>query len=139
MPRLTNSEIDTCEDSLGCTVPGLYRKLLVEIGHGTVSPTAEIYHPLSVRDLYEPFFDNPERLFAPYFPFGCEKYLQEIWVIDASRERAASIWHETVPDDWPEEEWLSYEDWVAKYLNPQLTDRDSSEPPNPQIPKSLNP
>jgi hypothetical protein len=60
--------------------------------------------------------DDPDQLFAPYFPFGCDNGKQEMWVIDGARERAATIWHETVPGGWPEEEWLSYEEWVAQNL-----------------------
>ena len=41
-------------------------------------------------------------------------------MIDAKSEMAASIWHETVPDDWPDEEWLSYEDWIMKYPEPEM-------------------
>ncbi len=41
------------------------------------------------------------------------------WVVDSNRELAASIWHETLPDDWPDESWLDYADWVMKYI-PQL-------------------
>ena len=66
--------------------------------------------------LYEPFFDDPAQIFAPYFPFGCNDYDQELWVIDADKERAATIYHETVPDDWPAEDWLSYDDWLGQYL-----------------------
>jgi hypothetical protein len=116
VPKLTNAEIDDIERTLGHTLPGLYRKLLVELGYGGFGLAAEIYHPSRVRELYEPFFDDPTQLFHPYFPFGCQNKKQEMWVIDASAERAASIWHETVPDDWAEEEWLPYEQWIEEYL-----------------------
>jgi hypothetical protein len=89
------------------------------MGPGALGREAEIYHPLAVRELYEPFFDDPRQLFNPYFPFGCQNTKQEMWIIDASIEKAASIWHETVPDDWPEEEWLDYETWIARYLEPE--------------------
>ena len=118
MPLLSNSEIDVIEQSLGVTLPGLYRKLLVESGFGAVSDHTQIYHPNEVRALYEPFFDQAGQLFAPYFPFGCDNDEQTLWIIDAEQERAATIWHETVPDDWPEEDWLAYEDWIRQNLSP---------------------
>ena len=120
MTPLTNPEIDEIEKSLGHKLPGLYRRLLFEMGPGPVGSHAEIYHPLVVRDLYEAFFDDPAQLFNPYFPIGCQNQTQELWVIDASIENAASIWHETIPDDWPDEEWLPYETWVERYLEPEL-------------------
>lgn len=120
MTRLGNAEIDAIERALGCRLPGLYCKLLVEEGYGPLGDSAEIYHPAEVRKLYEPFFDDPARLFDPYFPFGCQNATQELWVIDASTERAASISHETVPDDWPGEEWLPYERWIQECLEPEL-------------------
>jgi hypothetical protein len=103
----------------------LYRKLLVEVGFGSYgqrsdsksNTTKELYHPAAVRGLYEHFFDDPAILFHPYFPFGCNNGEQELWVIDATAERAASIWHETVPDDWSEEKWLDYDEWVAKFID----------------------
>lgn len=113
---LTNPEIDNIETSLNVTLPGLYRKLLVEIGPGDLPSGNRIYHPNEIRKLYEPFFDDPTQLFAPYFPFGCDNQRQELWVIDADRELAASIWHETVPDDWPDEEWLEYDQWIMHVL-----------------------
>jgi hypothetical protein len=118
MAAMTKNEIDSIERELGITLPGLYRRLLVEIGPGKVGDAARIYHPGEIRALYEPFFDDPGQIFHPYFPFGCHDAKQELWVIDAAAERAASIWHETVPDDWPEEQWLSYEQWVERYLGP---------------------
>jgi hypothetical protein len=118
VPALSNSEIDTIECEIGMTLPGLYRRLLSEIGPGKFG-TIQIYHPGEVRELYEPFFDDLRQLFRPYFPFGCHNRKQELWVIDAASETAASIGHETVPDDWPEEEWLAYEKWIARHLEPE--------------------
>jgi hypothetical protein len=116
MEKLSNPEINKLEETLGVRLPGLYRKLLVELGWGDIGHRCEIYHPSQVRGLYEPFFDDPAQLFAPYFPFGCNNGTQEVWVIDSARDLAASIWHETVPEDWPEEQWLSYEVWVEENL-----------------------
>jgi hypothetical protein len=119
MPPLSNPEIHDIERNLGHKLPGLYHRLLFEIGPGRFGTAAEIYHPLTVRELYEPFFDDPGQLFRQYFPFGCQNKLQELWIIDAAAEKAASIWHETVPDDWSEEEWLPYESWIERYLEPE--------------------
>jgi hypothetical protein len=116
MPMMTTAEIDAAEAEIGVRLPSFYRQLLTEVGHGRHGDR-EIYHPSLVRKLYEPFFDDPAHLFAPYFPFGCDNHLQELWIIDASAERAASIWHETVPDDWPEETWLPYDNWRKQYLS----------------------
>ena len=119
MTTLTIGEISDIERAIGHELPGLYRRLLVEEGYGQFGPDAEIYHPGEVWDLYAPFFDDPEQLFNPYFPFGCQNRKQELWIIDALAERAASIWHETVPEDWPEEEWLTYDRWVQEHLEPE--------------------
>jgi hypothetical protein len=88
---------------------------LTAVGYGRHG-NCEIYHPTAVRGLYEPFFDNPAELFAPYFPFGCDNLRQDLWIIDAAAERATSVWHETVPDDWREERWLPYDEWQRKYI-----------------------
>jgi hypothetical protein len=115
MEPLTISQIEALETSLGVSLPGLYRKLLVEVGHGKTESGKQIYHPAEIWPLYEPFFDDPSQIFHPYFPFGCDNHLQDLWVIDGERKLAASISHETVPDDWPEEDWLDYGAWVTKY------------------------
>jgi hypothetical protein len=118
MPPLSGPEIETIERALGLKLPGLYRRLLSEIGPGPFGNGAEIYHPLAVQELYEPFFDDTSLLLNPYFPFGCQNVKQELWVIDARVEKAASIWHETLPDDWPDEEWVTYETWLQRCLQP---------------------
>jgi hypothetical protein len=124
MQRLTNPEVTQIARTLGVELPGLYRKLLVEVGYGIYgqkpecawATTKEIYHPASVRELYKDFFDDPGALFTRYFPFGCDNEKQELWIIDPANERVASIWHETHPDDWPDERWMSYEDWCIAHL-----------------------
>lgn len=122
---MTTQEIAEIEKTLGVTLPGLYRKLLLELGFGRYgqrsdckwNTTRELYHPSAIRDLYVLFFNDSDHLFHPYFPFGCNNEKQELWVIDSSVERAASIWHETVPDDWSDEEWLDYDEWVERFVN----------------------
>ena len=51
-------------------------------------------------------------LYSKYFPIGCNNKTQELWIIDVPRDKIASIWHETHEDDWPEETWLEYEEWI---------------------------
>jgi hypothetical protein len=124
MQKLTHSEITEVERKLGVSLPGLYRNLLLEMGHGSFdqsggsksNTTKELYHPEEVRALYTSFFENPDAIFNPYFPFGCNNNTQELWIIDAAVEKAASISHETHPDDWPEENWMSYGDWTRNYF-----------------------
>ena len=70
MPKLTNPEIEDIERAFGHELPGLYHRLLFELGFGLLGPNAEIFHPLAVRELDEPFFDGPGQLFNRYFPFG---------------------------------------------------------------------
>lgn len=125
MQQLSHDELNEIECALGVKLPGFYRELLTRIGHGrfgqkggtALNTTREIYHPTAVRELYEPFFDDAGLLFAPYFPFGCNNETQELWIIDDSLKRAASIWHETVPDDWSEEEWLPFDVWELRFLD----------------------
>ncbi|MCY2990900.1 MAG: hypothetical protein NTY19_23945 [Planctomycetota bacterium] len=119
MSTLTTAEIDGIELCLGFRLPGLYLRLLQERGFGRFGAAAEIYHPLDVRELYEAYFDDPTKLFNPYFPFGCQTVKQVLWVIDGSIEKAATIGHEIVADDWGQEEWLPYETWVERYLEPE--------------------
>ena len=118
MIKLTQTNVDEAEKSLGHKLPDLYRKLLMEVGYGILNQATEIYHPAEIRELYEPFFEDPEQLFYPYFPFGNNPQSQELWIINADTKLAASIWHETVPEDWPEEEWIPYEQWLQQYLEP---------------------
>ena len=114
MKAWTNIEVDAVESELQLKLPGLYRKLLVEIGHGNAGDI-EIYHPKEIQQLYEFHFEVPSDLSRVYFPFGCNNRTQELWLIDISKETAATIWHETHPDDYPDERWLSYEFWVLEH------------------------
>jgi hypothetical protein len=114
MTPLSNTDIDALERTLSFTIPGLYRKLLVEIGYGQIGDV-EIYHPKNISELYEFHFENKEDLFTNYFPFGCDNRAQDIWLIRPSDERAASISHETHSDDYDDESWLEYHDWIAAH------------------------
>ncbi len=121
MTKLTREQIEAIERKLGVQLAPFYRQLLMDLGVGEFcgSPDSkwksskEIYHPESIRGLFESFFDNPGQIFSRYVPIGCDNDAQEIWVIDQERGVAASISHEIVPDDWPEEDWLSYEQWAT--------------------------
>ena len=112
---LTNAEIDRLEEALGQQIPGLYRKLLVEEGFGS-SGDLRIHHPSEIAQIYKYHFDDPADLYTRWFPFGCNERLQEIWLIDPQTETAASIWHETNPDDYEEEQWVSFDDWIIRNL-----------------------
>jgi len=146
MSRLTYPEIDEIERLLGHKLPEFYRRLLVEVGYGPVGVAlgsdpsfidrelsdvelkygpvtgfdAVIYHPLAVEEIYQHAFDDPAELFDPYFPFGCQNVTQEIWVIDASKDVAATVWHETFSREWEDEDWLPYDQWQKRYLEPEL-------------------
>lgn len=115
MTPVSNTEIDAMEQALGHKLPGLYRKLLVEEGFGTFG-SREIYDPRRIPEIYGCHFDEPSDLFSRYFPFGCDNETQELWMISVSAETAATIWHETNPDDYPDEEWLPYEVWISTNL-----------------------
>lgn len=115
MTPLSNAEIDELETALDHRLPGLYRKLLVEVGFGTRGDL-RIYHPSEIAQIYQYHFEDSADLFARWFPFGCDERRQEIWLIDPVTETAASIWHETHPDDYEDEDWLSYEDWIVRNL-----------------------
>ena len=114
MKQLSNSELDAIESQFPVRLPGLYRKLLVEIGAGN-DRDVEIYPPLEIEEMYRFHFEDPRQLFNIYFPIGCSNRSQEIWLIRIEDDCIASIWHETHPDDYPEERWLSYEQWLAEH------------------------
>ena len=116
MTLLNNAEIDSIEQEIGHALPGIYRKLLIEEGFGSFD-TREIYDPRRVSEIYEYHFEEPNDLFNCYFPFGCDNDTQVLWIVSVERDRAAAIWHETHPEDYVDEEWLPYEDWIAKYLD----------------------
>lgn len=113
MHHFSNPELDTIENEMAYVLPGLYRKLLVEIGSGE-HDDIEIYDPLQIKALYQFHFEDSEELFNKYFPFGCNNRTQEIWLIRMGDESVASIWHETHPDDYPDEHWVAYEEWLIE-------------------------
>jgi len=116
MIPLPNTEIHRIELALGIAIPVLYRDLLVKFGHGQ-HQDVEIYHPLEIADLYRHHFERDEDLFGEYMPFGCNNRTQEIWLTRPKENLAAAIWHETHPDDYAEEAWLTYPDWLGRHAH----------------------
>jgi hypothetical protein len=112
MMKLSNIEVEQIELSLKRELPRFYRKLLVEVGAGETISDCVIYHPSEIDELYEYKFDDDELLYKTYFPIGCNNLTQELWVIDVMQDKVASIHHETHEDDWPNENWSEYEEWV---------------------------
>jgi hypothetical protein len=45
--------------------------------------------------------------------------LQELWLMDADRDRAASNGPQIVADDWPDEDCLACEWWIQRYFEPE--------------------
>ena len=111
--QLSDSEIDAIESRMRVTLPALYRKLLTAVGYGRLDEDREIYHPEHIRENWESFFEDPSDLFTRYFPFGFSPRRQDMWIIRPHDERAATISHETVPDDWDAEQWQTYDDWIG--------------------------
>ncbi|MDH5325477.1 MAG: SMI1/KNR4 family protein [Gammaproteobacteria bacterium] len=112
MKTLSNAEIDNVESKQRVTLPRFYRKLLLEEGYGQTEDQKEIYHPSEINELYELKFDDESLLYNKYFPIGCNNRTQELWIIDVTNDKIASIWHETHEDDWPNENWSEYEVWI---------------------------
>jgi hypothetical protein len=70
----------------------------------------EIYSLDQIYGIYADFFDDPTEIFSRWLPFGCNNNTQELWVLDLSTSspKFAKIWHETVPDAWDDENWVSW-------------------------------
>lgn len=114
--RLSNSEIDAIESELGQSFPGLYRKFLVELGHGFTLAGNQIFCPKEINDRCQQMFDDLTQMFEAYFIFGCGGNGETIWVIHLSKELAASIPRETPLEEWSKETWLEYHDWIPRFL-----------------------
>jgi hypothetical protein len=80
-------------------------------GHGDHDAGSTIYHPLEIAEPYEFHFENDCDLFGRHFPIGCHQREQTIWLVDVGTGRVASIYHETHPDDYADEEWLDAQEW----------------------------
>jgi hypothetical protein len=115
MTRLSNSELDTIEQEIGYPIPGLYRKLLIAEGYGTFG-SREIYDPRIIPERSGCHFEEPTDLFGRYFPFGCNNATQELWIIWIEEKKAATIYHETNSNDYGDEGWQAYDDWIAEYF-----------------------
>jgi hypothetical protein len=110
MHMTSANELHAFETEHGVRIPSRLSAFLINRGPG-IYGEVEIHAPQDVLLRYHDFFDNPRDLITRYFPFGCNNRTQEMWVLDLSRSVAcvAKIWHETVPDDWAEEEWVPFE------------------------------
>ena len=113
MKTLSETDVTKAEAELGISLPRFYRKFLIEEGYGETTSDKEIYHPLEILELYENKFDDEELLFKKYFPIGCNNKSQELWIIDINKDKISSISHETHEDDWPNEIWCEYSQWVS--------------------------
>lgn len=112
MTPLTSTEISSCEFAITHSLPGVYRDLLQRVGHGATDSGLIVYHPSEIYELYRHHFESAGELYLRYFPIGCDEAEQTIWLVDVASGRVASIWHETHPDDYPEEDWLEPDDWL---------------------------
>lgn len=117
VPPMSEERIREVEKQLGHTLPKFYRTLLSRFGHGRIAGPERIADPLEILAAYEFHFENPADLFTKYFPFGSDESDQTIWLIDMDTQLIATIWHETHPDDYPEEDWLSAGAWLKAELN----------------------
>jgi hypothetical protein len=115
MKRYTNEQLNELEARGGFVLPGALRDFLVAEGAGRYG-NVEIYAPETVDALYRDFFDDPSELFRLYIPFGETKQEQEMLVYRVSDGTSAKIWHETVPDDWPEEDWAPFDNAALRQL-----------------------
>ena len=89
------------------SLPPALREFLHAKGAGTYG-NVKIYQPEQVDGLYREFFDDPSELFTVYLPFGERTHEQEMLIYRITDNTYASIWHETVPDAWSEEDWLPF-------------------------------
>jgi hypothetical protein len=107
MRTYTLEELTAFESQNDVALPQPLRHFLLSHGAGA-HRNAMIYEPEKVQPLYAEFFDDPSELFRTYLPFGEHTAEQVMLVYRITDGKYASIWHETVPEDWPEEEWSSF-------------------------------
>lgn len=112
MTPLSPSEISTAESDIGHCLPSVYRDLLQRVGHGRAVDGTTVYHPSDIAELYGHHFESEGDLYARYFPIGCNETEQTIWLFDVPSERVATIYHDTHPDDYEDEDWMAPEDWL---------------------------
>lgn len=125
---MEQGEIDCISEDMGIVFPALYEKALREIGDGYFfsepdsdgKQPLEIYHPKSIQNLYEHHFDDPEDLFNRYLPFGCDNHRQDIWIIDITTSKVATIYHEILPNEWEQEDWVDFDTWWSKTIKGQV-------------------
>ena len=117
MTILNAHQIADFEAEVGHKFPTVYKQLLETIGYGSDAKNRYIvYKPTQIAADYEHHFEDAADLFNKYFPIGCNELKQEIWLADMETGMVASIWHETHPDDYPDEEWLTSDIWLHAYF-----------------------
>jgi hypothetical protein len=109
MAAYTPEEINAFEHDNRVKLPDRLSSFLRVHGPGHYGDI-EIYPLDQIYGIYEDFFDDPSQIFRQWLPFGCNNKTQEMWVLDlsASSPEFARIWHETVPDAWDDENWVSW-------------------------------
>ena len=107
------ADIAALEASLGHPLPDVYRDLLTSVGFGRLDDGRTVYHPNEIADLYAHHFEGDDDLFNLYFPIGCDESEQTIWLVDVSLGKVATIYHDTHPDDYSDENWLPPQQWRA--------------------------
>jgi len=60
-------------------------------------------------------------IYHQFFPIGTDEQLQEVYALslaEPTRGTVSRLWHETVPDDWPEDaHWQSFDDLLMLMAN----------------------
>jgi hypothetical protein len=109
MAAYSRDQIVAFENAHSLRLPERLASFLCGHGPGRYGDI-EIHQPDQIRDVYTDFFDDPGELFTKWLPFGCNHQTQELWILDISgpSPRFARIWHETVPDDWADEDWRGF-------------------------------
>lgn len=105
------ADIPALEASLGHPLPDAYRDLLTSFGFGRLDDGRTVYHPSEIADLYSHHFEGDDDLFNCYFPIGCDESEQTIWLVDVASGNVATIYHDTHPDDYPDEDWMVQRQW----------------------------
>ena len=111
MTVLSNRQLDDFEMAKKTKIPEALRVFLTTEGPGTYD-NLEIYDPDQVEEQYGPFFDDPADLFSVYLPFGDLKLQQELLIFRVTDNMWARIWHEYIPEMWPEQDWQPFTEQV---------------------------
>ncbi len=119
MKKLTNAEVHDIEEKTSIKLPGLFHKLLVELGYGQLSERMEIYHPLRV----------PHSLItdSEMIVFGQNKSQKSFFVIDSRKELVADILAKDISNLQEVHNWLEYSDWLCCHQNDFLSKKVESK------------